>query len=312
MRNVFTLYDDMSIWPKIFISAIPTGLVFYFAAFLSSSVSTNFSDRPQRLLLHAIIYVVLIIIVITFYRFIIFFYEKHIRKLDIEAKALSTALKLCNNSLNEEQKRINEALITPDENLGELVASVARIQETVDDAYETFTIVYGHQKLISERIDFEVTFMTKSYEDGEITIPCSANREKLKPISMVHREKDKEIYKDTETARLYKAARPDPIIVSDTSVRSYVELYPGQKNRIKSSIIYPILCDKNVLLGTLVIHCDQKNFFCDRDLKFWRELLEIFSKRIALEKLKIDRIHEATKNGPLNLEINSDSEFIKI
>jgi len=37
------------------------------------------------------------------------------------------------------------------------------------------------------------------------------------------------------------------------------------------------------------MHCDKPRFFVLSDLKFWRELLEIFAKRIALEKLRLDR-----------------------
>jgi len=70
----------------------------------------------------------------------------------------------------------------------------------------------------------------------------------------------------------------------------YHELYPGQKSRILSSVIYPVSSETNELLGTLVVHCNRIQFFLKEDSKYWSELLEIFSKRIALEKCKLDML----------------------
>ena len=42
-------------------------------------------------------------------------------------------------------------------------------------------------------------------------------------------------------------------------------------------------------------HCDKINFFKWKDLKMWSELLEIFSKKIALEKIKMDKLYENKK-----------------
>lgn len=136
-----------------------------------------------------------------------------------------------------------------------------------------------------------MTFMTKSYGDGYITIPAAANRDGRAPRSMVLRAQNPQLYEDTVTASIYRASRPSPVIVEDTGTDAhYAELYAGQKQRIRSSIIYPVLSDSNELLGTLVVHCDRAGFFGSCKTKYWFDLFEIFAKRLALEKMKLDRL----------------------
>jgi GAF domain-containing protein len=131
--------------------------------------------------------------------------------------------------------------------------------------------------------------MTKSYADGEVTIMAWRNRDRRAPRSLILREKDPTIYRNTVTAEVYAAQRPEPIIVPSTaSSIEYHETYDGQKDRIKSTIVYPVLSDNNVLLGTLVVHCDKDRFFSNDDQLFWRSLLEIYAKRIAHQKLCLD------------------------
>ena len=45
-----------------------------------------------------------------------------------------------------------------------------------------------------------------------------------------------------------------------TEPPGYAQLYPGELERLQSSVIYPILSDTNELLGTLVVHCDKTGF----------------------------------------------------
>jgi GAF domain-containing protein len=157
----------------------------------------------------------------------------------------------------------------------------------------TFEAAFGKGLTSEERIDFEVTFMTKSYRDGHITIPAYANKDGRAPRSMVLRAQHPEIYDSTVTAQIYREAGPTPHIVEDTAIADYNELYSGQKDRIRSSIIFPVLSDKNEVLGTLVMHCDKRGFFLKREQKYWRDMLEIFAKRIALQKARMDVLVQA-------------------
>jgi len=104
---------------------------------------------------------------------------------------------------------------------------------------------------------------------------------------------------------IYREQKPSIRIIENTcdSKYNYNELYDKQKNRIKSSIIYPVLSPKNELLGTIVVHCDKNGFFKNEKEKFWIELLEIFSKRIAIEKMKMDFLFNLTAQGEISLKI---------
>ena len=142
--------------------------------------------------------------------------------------------------------------------------------------------------------------MTKSYKDNYITIPAYSNRPKRAPISMSLREGKPDIYDNTVTADIYRETKPHMHIIENTnsSVDEYKELYPEQKSRIKSSIVFPVLSPQNKILATVVVHCDKDNFFKKNDFKFWNNLIEIFSKYIGLEKIKIDFLVEEYNYKP--------------
>ena len=289
IKRLFKIYEKLTNWPKIFLNTFAVSIPFYFSAFLSSSVAKAYDATIEySILIHFSIFAILITIITFFYRILLFYYNAYINEAIIEHNALFNAFTLCDRRIIQNHKIIKNAFSNPDNLLGNLIASVDRIQEIVDDAYQTFEATYGNQDKSGERIDFEVTFMTKSYNDKKITIPCSANRSGRKPRSMILRQENINIYNDTETAKLYQSKRPDPIIIQNTSNSEYAEIYPKQKERIKSSIIYPVLSEENILLGTLVVHCDKPSFFNYEKQKFWSDLLEIFAKRISIEKNKLD------------------------
>ena len=172
-------------------------------------------------------------------------------------------------------------------------------------------MIYGSTSYDSDRIDFEVTFMTKSYFDDKITIPASANKNMRRPRSMVLRKDKPDIYKNTITASIYNSEQPSCIIVSDTNdTRSqYHELYPDQKSRIKSSIINPVLSSNNRMLGAIVVHCDKRDFFKEEERKFWIDYIEVFSKSIGAEKINLDIIYEHFSNKDASYIEKNESKF---
>lgn len=308
--KIIIYYDQLSTSTKILLNAISISIPFYFAAFLSSSVTEAYSktNRTMAILIHFIIFIVLITVIIYIYRLLYSYYLAYKDKFQMEHKVIYNAFTLCDRRIIKQHKIIKESFSDLSK-IKNLISSVDRIQEIIDDAYATFESNYGNQERIEERIDFEVTFMTLSYIDNKITIPCSANRNGRKPRSLFLRRDNPNIYNKTETAKIYKATRPNPIIVSDTSDKKYSELYPTQKQRIKSSIIYPILCEDNIVLGTLVVHCDRKGFFKNEDQKYWTDLLEIFAKRISVEKIKIDLMEKITRETKQNIILDHIAFF---
>lgn len=178
-------------------------------------------------------------------------------------------------------------------------APVQLMQNACRDLYETLEAEYGRGVSISEHIEFEVTFMTRSIRDGEITIAAWMNRDGRAPKSLAGRTQNPTLYAGTETDHLYQDENRTPRFVSCTDTPTYKELYPGQKTRIKSSVIWPVVDDAFALRGTLVVHCDRADFFSSASEKLWRESLEPYTKRLSLARVLADRA----------LELGFDVEF---
>ena len=171
-------------------------------------------------------------------------------------------------------------------------APVDLMRNACRDLYETLEGEYGHSVRVSEHVEFEVTFMTKSIDDGELTVAAWANRDARAPKSLAKRKYDSKVYAGTESDKVYQDENRSPRFVKSTTSPDYKEIYPGQKNRIKSSVIYPVVDDQFTLQGTLVVHCDSENFFGKELEKFWREMLEPYTKRLALARIAADKIKE--------------------
>lgn len=166
---------------------------------------------------------------------------------------------------------------------------VRNMQLVVQSCYEFFESAFSTPGTLVDDIKFESTFMTKSYIDKEITIPCSANKENRTPISMLNRSNNPKLYSGTETEKIYQMKRPVMVLIEDTAkATGYIETYEKQKERIRSSVILPVLSHENVLLGTLVVHCNKAGFFKQKEFDFWNELLEMFSVEIGYQKIMLD------------------------
>jgi hypothetical protein len=167
--------------------------------------------------------------------------------------------------------------------------AVQFMQNACRDLYETLETEYGLGVSVSEHIEFEVTFMTRSLADGQITIAAWMNRFGRAPKSLAGRAANPMLYVGTETDHVYQDQNRTPRFVSSTETQPYKELYPGQKSRIKSSVIWPVVDDHSTLHGTLVVHCDRVRFFAKDREKLWREALEPYTKRLALARVIADR-----------------------
>ncbi|WP_083969058.1 GAF domain-containing protein [Hyalangium minutum] len=181
--------------------------------------------------------------------------------------------------------------------------SPSMLSEIVRETYRFFESQHANIRgTLDSIVDFEVTFMTLSYRDKKLIIPAYANRQGRAPPSLELREKNPALYENTVAAKSYTEPRPTMKIIPDTMADPhYVDLYPGQKERIRSSLAFPILSDLNKVLGVLVVHCNQPKFFMESDRGFWTELLEIFGKRLALEKARLDRLVASDSGKFLNL-----------
>lgn len=308
MRKIVSWYFKLSVFPRLALSSLCTAFPFYFAQYISYLITETLKISNNKFLIvvvHAVIFIVLLTVVIFIYRLFMFYHEQIYRETEKYKENLLHAYTLCDRQISDSIRKVNSFDGSDQAFFTDFIASCATIQSIVDALYHALESEYGKEFSDNQRIDFEVTFMTKSYKDGKITIPASANKVGRSPHSMLKRELNPNTYENTMTNKLYSSNRPDPIIIEDTEdiKAGYEEVYPGQKKRIKSSIIYPILSDKNELLGTLVVHCDKSSFFKWNKIKSWSDLLEIFSKKIALEKIKMDKFYQGKCAFPLTCKL---------
>ena len=273
--------------------AIGNAGVFYSAAYLSYSVAETLNEKERWMVgVHAFIVIVAISVVWYIAKLV----DQQYRKVEEEEERRRLVVLNAYQSCDAAYVAEAEGLEACGENLSSCLvnswrASNDRIRKYVSAAFSVLANLYGQSSSSENRIDFEVTFMTKSLKDDKITIPASANRDVRKPRTMKLRDSNPDIYDQSVTAQVYRADSPRTIITSDTSNAEYAELYAGQKSRIQSAIVYPVLSPEHKLMGTLVAHCDRKEFFKVEEEKFWHDFFEIFSKRIALEMMRIETLH---------------------
>jgi GAF domain-containing protein len=292
--KVISIYQYRHPRVKLLVESVIVAVTAYISALLTGEIRRDQSlGQPANLGLNFVAVVVVTAVVV--------FTVKLLRtgpdiEMQEKAKVLATARSQLDDCLSSELARIGS--------LSSGLASgitdpLTNIQNLVKGLYRCIDARYASSDVPGERTAFEVTFMSRDYTDGAVTILSWASREGRAPKSLAYRALRPSIYDSTITAALYREAEsqlPRPRIIEDTSdANDYTELYAGQKNRIKSTVVYPVLSADNELLGTLVLHCDRQNFFRYRDERFWHELVEMFSLRIAIEKLRLDYLQSLNK-----------------
>ncbi len=210
-------------------------------------------------------------------------------------------------ALNVEQlarcDKIMEKEIVPiDELRSVLICELKRIDGVIKAAWEVVNSHHNVSTAATERINFEMTLITTSLQDPELTIASWCNRDNIRPKSLGLRIDDgkREIYRSTEAAKMIARRGTETMIIEDTSdpATDYEALYEGQKTRIRSSVLHPILSPKGQHLGVLVLHCERQNFFRKDDRRYWRELFSVFAPSIALELERIKAFNKATRAWP--------------
>lgn len=306
---LITKYRSLSTFWKTAIHAMVAAIVFFGGAILQQRIQKSATDPTTE----AITTSIALLILITVFIAIFYALRTKIESLEKGESAKLRQLLYASSLMDQFVAGQIRSLsvdswesVPAEERARRLIASVERLMDIVRATYQLFESHFGNAERAEDRIDFEVTFMTKSTKDGKITIPAYANRVGRAPISMLKRADNSDIYKTSVTAQIYEAARPEMRIVEDTghANTSYTELYPGQKERIRSSIVFPVLDEDNRLLGTLVVHCNRPGFFRESERAHWRDLLEIFARRLALERIRIEIAvgQSFLWESPLNIE----------
>jgi GAF domain-containing protein len=304
MRNMVRWFDALPpLWSTI-LSAFGQAAPFYAAALLRHSISEIAKQASlPALAVHASVVVILLTLVLAvrgyFGAIRRDLHQQAEKKRALLERAHDIVDRIVSESLSEIADAHNDTA-----GIEILFSSKRHLTRIVKGVYELFEGGFGTGDP-EGGISFETTFMTKSYRDHNITIPAYANRDGRAPHSLTMRDSNIGIYENTVSASVYKDQCPVVKIVEDTEATpTYSALYDGQKKRIQSTIVYPVRDAQNRLLGTLVVHCDKKRFFRTCDERDWARVLEIFSKRLAHEKSKMDRaarLHGTTGSESLKI-----------
>lgn len=289
VKTLSTSIFNSSRAQRMFWQSLLTALVFYFGRYLADTAEAAFKSNPiPSYFFHAIIFTSIFAITVFLFRFILHHAEKFEEKVNKQRSTKAHAYALCDRTLLTEIKKVENSV--EDDPL--FKKQLENIQSIIDDTYTTFESAYGLIKKFEPRIDFEVTLMSKSKKDDLLTIIAAANKDSRSPKSLQLRDSDPHIYDRTISADVHRSPSPRITIIPSTSADSYSELYPEQKRRIRSSVIFPVLTPSNSLLGTLVVHCDKEYFFLLEDEKYMTDLLDVFAKRLAKELIIIKRDYE--------------------
>jgi len=181
--------------------------------------------------------------------------------------------------------------------------SIENINSAVKACYHLFENAHSPSNEMVNAENFKVTFMTRSYEDGGIMVAASYDKQ-FGPRTgyNVKRKNNKDYYKGTITDEVYtKYYAGESVSIKITpnvdKVEDFKKTDDKQNDEIKSHILYPI-CSEHDVFGTLVVHCDQENFFRTEETKYYRELLAVFVDEIRKHKLLLDIIAEKERHKP--------------
>lgn len=303
-------YWERGLWVKSGVNGLTTFIVLYFGAIIENQVEilSDGSFWPTNLY-HAFS-ILPVVVLVTMVSYSVRAQSKAVEREELRRKeTLSYAASLSEQfTIQAADETVTALKVTIESKsaLRALVTNPARISAIVDDVYRLFEARYGESDKLENRIDFEATFITQSYLDSGLTIPAYANRNRRIPHSMRDREGNPNHFEETVAAQLYREKKTTPrlqiISATDDPEYSYAEIYPGQRERIKSSLVHPVLSPQNVLVGVLVVHCNRSRFFLEKDRRYWTELLELFATRLALEKVKLDALSQSKVADALGAE----------
>jgi hypothetical protein len=307
VRKVVFWWDSLPVQSRIFVSSLLQSVPFYLAAIATYVLGEDVHLKGwPELIFHGIVVIVLLTVVNILRGLFNWVHDQAEAERALKDKARLFAYDQIDRCSSELLKQVSKGSPPPDHFVNSLVASVNDLKNIVDAAYRTFEAVYGPQSGSADRINFEVTFMTRSYVDHLITIPACINREGIEPASMRLRANNPNIYAGTVTDQIYQEQKPRLHIVESTRDQrsNYSELYAGQKDKLQSTIIAPVVSSQHILLGTMVVHCDRDGFFKEADRKFWTDISSIFTGKLAVVKMKLDILDAQRQRTGDSLEIS--------
>lgn len=304
---------------KAAITSVFAIVAFVIGAILENGVQKVSGNQPGDVAL-GLLWILIALIIAAVWGALQYWYRRvlefHAERVKAQERALADAQERQDRTIVDARERITKLnvqhlalcdaimekdIVSPDEFRSVLICEIDRIAELIIAAWEVVNSHHNVNVTATERINFELTLITPSLRDSELTIASWCNRDNRRPKSLLLRDEgDKHIYQRTEAAKLISNRVTDTIVIEDTSAptENYEALYEGQKARIRSSVLHPILSPKSVHLGVLVLHCDRTGFFRAGDVRYWHELFSVFAPSIALEIERIKAFNKAASAWP--------------
>jgi len=307
IRDAFIRFHTLSPSAKAGITSGLALVAFIIGAILQERVQRITGNQPGDLPL-GVLWIVISLIIAIGWGGLQYSYQRVLNTYVRDREALERAIadareritKLSVQNLARCDVIMGKDTVSIDELRSVLICEVDRIGALITAAWEVINSHHNVSVTAIERINFEITLFTPSLRDSELTIACWCNRDNLRPKSLRLREEDPKIYDRTEAAKMISKRVTDTIVIEDTSdpTKNYEHLYEGQKERIRSSVLHPILSPKNEHLAVLVLHCERTGFFRDKDRRYWHELFSVFAPSIALELERIRAFNKAASSWP--------------
>lgn len=272
----------------------------------------------------AIFWIVTVLIVAVFTLCIILFDRKVLDAKLTENKEREKKEKLLNCAVNhlvqensEQQERIiknNSQALTKDH-----IAEICylNIKNTVDACYRSILDYHKNEnnakEILDDAFNLTVNFMTESYihkldgsEKPAITVAAWKNfNNDREPGGRACLFTEKGYYGNSEAAKMYNGKYPKELqIIPDTKD---LDINEDDKEKTKSMVIAPVLSHGNKLIGTLVVHCNEKDFFNNESKEFLNNLLKIFTEPIKNEKLLLDALMQ--DKALLNAMLKGKTDF---
>lgn len=312
LNKLYLWFNTLPPTAKAFISAFTAISAFSFGAFLENRIQLIVGEQPGNFQT-GLLWILISLIIASVWGFIHYSYrrflETHKGKSEIHGRIIENArehiTELTLQQLTQCDAIVEKASASSDEFRSALICDKERIDNLIKAAWEVINANHNVSVSPTERINFEITLITHSIIDSELTVASWRRRDGRSPKSLqIRNSSEKELFRRTEAAKMMANTITETRIIEDTSAPSenYESLYEGQKSRIRSSVLYPILSPKCKPLGVFVLHCEVPGFFKTSDRRYWHELLSVFASPIALE---IERINAYNKT---NLLLTSPTE----
>jgi hypothetical protein len=308
IQTLFEKFNALRPSTKAFLSPVLAILAFTIGALLQTRVQGIAGGQPGDLP-WGLFWILLSFVIAAIWGGLRYWYHRTIQSIvrssDAHHLAIADARERM-TTLNVEQlarcdKSMEKESVSIDELRSVLICEVERIDGLIKAAWEVVNSHHNVSVNATERINFEMTLITPSLQDQELTIASWCNRDNHRPKSLSLRlEGNTRIFRLTEAAKMIEKGTTETIVIEDTSAptENYQPLYEGQKARIRSSVLHPILSPKGKHLGVLVLHCERHRFFSGDDRRYWHELLSVFGPTIALELERIKAFNKATSAWP--------------